>query len=129
METKSLRSPVSNFSYSYYSALQDRTFLSEGGDATVGFDYNLTPNQKRTFKNLTNAEYNKSELVTHHYLADSYEDAVMMISNDIDNYQYELPNVFNPDCPELPVTVEAEYVQIVNERKELEYIDEDKLYV
>jgi hypothetical protein len=63
METKSLRSPVSNFSYSYYSALQDRTFLSEGGDATVGFDYNLTPNQKRTFKNLTNAEYNKSDSI------------------------------------------------------------------
>ncbi|NDB55983.1 hypothetical protein EB169_09175, partial [archaeon] len=71
METKSLRSPVSNFSYSYYSALQDRTFLSEGGDATVGFDYNLTPNQKRTFKNLTNAEYNKSDSINS--LGDEYK--------------------------------------------------------
>ena len=85
--------------------------------------------QLRVTSHYADAEYDKSELVTHHYLADTYEDAVMMISNDIDNYQYELPNVFNPDCPELPINVEAEYVQIVNERKELEYIDEDKLYV
>lgn len=63
MRTESLRSPVSSFSYSYYSALQDRIFLSEGGDATVGFDYNLTPTQKQRFKNLTNAEYNKLDSI------------------------------------------------------------------
>ena len=85
--------------------------------------------QLRVTSYYPDAEYNKSELVTHNYLADTYEDAVMMISDDIDNYQYELPEVFNPECPELPVTVEAEYVQIVNERNELEYIDETNLYV
>ena len=79
METKSLRSPVSNFSYSYYSALQDRIFLSEGGDATVGFDYNLTPNQKRTFKNLTNAEYNKSDSINS--LGEEYKLASIPVAN------------------------------------------------
>lgn len=83
METKSLRSPVSNFSYSYYSALQDRIFLSEGGDATVGFDYNLTPNQKRTFKNLTNAEYNKSDSINS--LGEEYKLASIAITDILSN--------------------------------------------
>ena len=83
----------------------------------------------RVTSHYADAEYNKSELVTHHYLANTYEDAVMMISNDIENYQYELPDVFDNNCPEMPITVEADYVQIVNERKELEYIDENNLYV
>ncbi len=63
MKNESLRSPVSNFSYSYYSALQNKVFLSKSKDLTIGFDYNLTPNQKRKLKNSVLAEYNKADSI------------------------------------------------------------------
>lgn len=63
LKNTSLRTPVQNFSYTFYSALQPKIPLSNSGntDVTIGFDYNLTPNQKNRLKGLVQSDYNKKD--------------------------------------------------------------------
>jgi hypothetical protein len=74
-------------------------------------------------------EYNKTTIVTEKYGADTYDEVVHMISDNIDNHQISDAPVLNPDAPELPITVEIDFVQIVNEYGELEYLDEANIDV
>jgi hypothetical protein len=75
------------------------------------------------------AEYNKTCLFTDVYVADNYDAVINSISNVLDDISNNYSDVLvrNYDYPGDPINVEVEYVQIVNEYGELEYLDEDKI--
>lgn len=45
-----LKSPILNYGYTFYSALQEKLAMSDTGEITTAFDYGLTPSQKNKFK-------------------------------------------------------------------------------
>lgn len=46
-----LKSPILNYGYTFYSALQEKLIMSDTGEITTAFDYGLTPSQKNKLKN------------------------------------------------------------------------------
>jgi hypothetical protein len=63
MKKNSLRSPVSNYHYDFYSALQPKTQMSDTGEVSMGFDYNLTPAQRGKLRRNIIAEYAKEDFI------------------------------------------------------------------
>ena len=63
MKKNSLRSPVSNYHYDFYSALQPKTQMSDTGEVSMGFDYNLTPAQRGKLRRNIIAEYGKEDFI------------------------------------------------------------------
>jgi hypothetical protein len=73
------------------------------------------------------AYYDKTVLITEKYAGDNYDDVILAISDDIENENFDFEPVLNPEANALPIAVEIDYVQIVNEYGELEYLNEDKI--
>ena len=73
------------------------------------------------------AEYNKTCLFTDTYVANNYDAVINSISDVLESNQYSDDLVRNEDYPGDPITVEIDYVQIVNEYGELEYLDEENI--
>ena len=74
-------------------------------------------------------KYNKTLLFTDNYVAVNYDAVINDISNVLDDISNNYSDVLvrSYDYPGDPIRVEVEYVQIVNEYGELEYLDEDKI--
>ena len=71
--------------------------------------------------------YDKTVVITETYAGDDYDGVIAAISDDIDNENFDFEPVLNPEANALPIAVEIDYVQIVNEYGELEYLNEDKI--
>ena len=63
MKKNGLRSPVSNYHYDFYSALQPKTQMSDTGEVSMGFDYNLTAAQRGKLRRNIRAEYTKRDFI------------------------------------------------------------------
>jgi len=63
MKKNGLRSPVSNYHYDFYSALQSKTQMSDTGEVSMGFDYNLTATQRGKLRAKIAAEYGKQDFI------------------------------------------------------------------
>jgi len=61
MRKNSLRSPVNNYHYEFYSALQEKIQMSDTGEVSMGFDYNLTPAQRGKLRRIIIGEYGKDD--------------------------------------------------------------------
>jgi hypothetical protein len=61
MRKNSLRSPVYNYHYEFYSALQEKIQMSDTGEVSMGFDYNLTPAQRGKLRRIIIGEYGKDD--------------------------------------------------------------------
>lgn len=58
-----MKTPVFNYYYIFYSALQEKLEMSDTGDITIGFDYNLTPTQKGKLKNNIIGQYSQDDYI------------------------------------------------------------------
>ena len=71
--------------------------------------------------------FDKTVVIQETYAGDDYDGVIAAISDDIENENFDFEPVLNPEANALPIAVEIDYVQIVNEYGELEYLNEDKI--